>query len=234
MDPLVLLPDLEHATDRLLATTQQLTDADVAAPSLLPGWTRGHVLAHVARNADGLCNLLTWARTGEETPQYASQQARDADIETGAPRPVAAQLADLRVSAARLAEQASSLPTTAWAAVVRTRGNREIVAADLVWMRLREVEVHHVDLDSGYRPDAWPDAFTQRLTHELSRDFADALPVVLRSPQVGHDIVLGDPDGAPVVAGPAYAVAAWLIGRSPGTGLTVTPSGPLPPVPPWR
>lgn len=67
-----------------------------------------------------------------------------------------------------------------------------------------------------------------------SRDFADALPVVLRSPEVGHDIVLGDPDGAPVVAGPAYAVAAWLIGRSPGTGLTVTPSGPLPPVPPWR
>jgi maleylpyruvate isomerase len=29
-------------------------EADVRAPSLLPGWTRGHVLSHIARNADGI------------------------------------------------------------------------------------------------------------------------------------------------------------------------------------
>ncbi|MGH3646024.1 MAG: maleylpyruvate isomerase family mycothiol-dependent enzyme [Micromonosporaceae bacterium] len=233
MDPLVLLPDLERATDRLLATVEGLTDGDVAAPSLLPGWSRGHVLAHLARNADSLCNLLTWARTGVETTQYASQESRDADIATGAPRPVAAQLADLRSSATRFAERAEALPTSAWAVTVRTRGNHEIVAATLVWMRLREVEIHHVDLDAGYRPDAWPSGFSHRLTHELTSDFADSIGAVLRSPELGHDIVLGA-DDAPVVAGPAYAIAAWLIGRSPGTGLTVTPSGTLPAVPPWR
>ena len=51
----------------------RLVPEDFAGPSLLPGWTRAHVLAHVAGNADALVNLLTWARTGEETPMYASQ-----------------------------------------------------------------------------------------------------------------------------------------------------------------
>ena len=83
-DPLVLLPEIDRATARLLATARKLDDADLAAPSRLPGWTRGHVLAHLARNADGCVNLLTWARTGIETPQYASDERRDADIETGA------------------------------------------------------------------------------------------------------------------------------------------------------
>ena len=49
----------------------------MAGPSLLPGWSRGHVLTHLARNADGAVNLLTWARTGVETPQYVSQEQRE-------------------------------------------------------------------------------------------------------------------------------------------------------------
>ena len=88
------------ATDRLLATAAQLTDEQVKAPSLLPGWSRGHVLTHLARNADGLRNLLIWARTGVPTPQYASPQARDAAIAAGADRTAAEQAADIRDSAA--------------------------------------------------------------------------------------------------------------------------------------
>ena len=59
---------------------------DLREPSRLPGWTRGHVVTHVARNAEGLCRLLRWARTGIETPMYPSIQARDAAIEAGAGR----------------------------------------------------------------------------------------------------------------------------------------------------
>ena len=65
-----------EATDRLLASAGALTDTGVREPSLLPGWTRGHVLTHIARNADGLGNLLRWARTGITTPMYASREAR--------------------------------------------------------------------------------------------------------------------------------------------------------------
>src|SRR3982751_334442 len=94
-DPLVLLPEIDPATARLLATARGLDGAAVAAPSILPGWTRGHVLSHVARNADSCVNLLTWARTGVETPQYASAAHRAADVAAGAGRPVAEQLADI-------------------------------------------------------------------------------------------------------------------------------------------
>src|SRR6516164_11535621 len=85
-----------EATDRLLASAAALTDATAREPSALPGWTRGHVLTHVARNADGLGNLLRWARTGTKTPMYASREARAASIEAGAGRPAAELTADVR------------------------------------------------------------------------------------------------------------------------------------------
>ena len=66
------MASIAAATGRLLTVAGTLTDAEVAEPSLLPGWTRGHVLTHLARNADGLANLLRWAGTGIETPVYAS------------------------------------------------------------------------------------------------------------------------------------------------------------------
>src|SRR5919204_6987059 len=87
-----------------------LTDAEARAPSRLPDWSRGHVLAHLARNADALVNLLTWARTDVPTPMYASAAARDADIARDADRPLADHLEDLRLSAARFDAAADALP----------------------------------------------------------------------------------------------------------------------------
>src|SRR5262249_43465519 len=129
VDPLVLLPELGRATARRLATARKLDDAAVAAPSLLPGWTRGHVLAHVARNADGAVNLLTWARTGEETPQYASGEQRDADIEAGAARASPEHVADIAPPAARIDEAGAQRPPGARAATGRSRGGRPPPAA---------------------------------------------------------------------------------------------------------
>ena len=80
------LDRLAAATGRLLASASTLSDAQAREPSLLPGWSRGHVLTHIARNADGMVNLLRWARTGTQTPMYASAQSRAADIEAGAGR----------------------------------------------------------------------------------------------------------------------------------------------------
>ena len=236
IDPLLLTGEVDDATARLLRTVTPFDAADVAAASLLPGWTRGHVLTHLARNADGFVNLLTAARTGERIPMYASVAARAADIEAGAARPPAAHLDDLRRSADRFAEAVAAMPTEAWTAPVETpRGPR--VAALLVWGRLREVEVHHVDLAAGYRPADWPEAFSHRLLHEVANDLADrpAVPaMVLRFAGSGrHELSIGDPEGAPAVTGPAPELAAWLIGRGTGDVLTVTPDGPLPTPPEW-
>jgi maleylpyruvate isomerase len=66
------LRELTAATDQLLAGLDGLSDAQVAGPSLLPGWTRGHVLTHLARNAEGGTRLLGWARTGVPSYEYES------------------------------------------------------------------------------------------------------------------------------------------------------------------
>ena len=76
--------------ERALGTALgRLVPHEYAEPSLLPGWTRAHVLGHLAGNADALTNLLTWARTGVETPMYASPEARDAEIDRRAALPPA-------------------------------------------------------------------------------------------------------------------------------------------------
>ncbi|MEW2384928.1 maleylpyruvate isomerase family mycothiol-dependent enzyme [Micromonospora sp. NPDC047707] len=234
-DPLLLTGEVDDATARLLRTAATFDEADLAAPSLLPGWTRGHVLAHLARNADGFVNLLTAARTGEPIPMYASAAARTADIDAGAPRPPAEHLDDLRRTADRFAEAVAAMPVEAWGATVETRRG-PWPAAMLVWGRLREIEVHHVDLAAGYRPAEWPEAFGHRLLHEVATGLAerpDAPPMVLRFDGTRHELVVGDRSAAPTVTGAAPELAAWLIGRSPGTVLTVTPDGALPTPPEW-
>ncbi|MEU2614975.1 maleylpyruvate isomerase family mycothiol-dependent enzyme [Micromonospora sp. NPDC007271] len=234
-DPLLLTGEVDDATARLLRTVTAFDAADVAAASLLPGWTRGHVLTHLARNADGFVNLLTAARTGDPIPMYASAEARSADIGAGAGRTPADLLDDLRRSAERFAAAVEAMPVEAWAATVQTRRG-PWPAAMLVWGRLREVEVHHVDLAAGYRPTDWPEAFAQRLLHEVATGLADnpaAPAMVLRFDGFRHEIVVGEPAGAPTVTGPARELAAWLIGRSAGEVLTVTPDGPLPTPPEW-
>ena len=148
-----------EATDRLLASAAALTDASAGEPSLLPGWTRGHVLTHVARNGDGLGNLLRWARTGTETPMYASREARRADIEAGAGRSAGDLAADVQATAIAFAAEAASLPAEAWAAQVQMLVGPPMPARRVLDWRLREVEIHHVDLATGYRPADWPGEF---------------------------------------------------------------------------
>ncbi len=233
-DPLALGRDVTDASARLLATAASLDDAAVGAASALPGWTRGHVLTHVARNADGATNLLTWARTGIETPQYASLTQRTADIEAGGGRDTAAQLEDLDAACARFADAVSAMPAAAWSTVVRWTDGRESPAAQVMWRRLREVEIHHVDLGTGYQPSDWSEAFSLRLLRGVARDLSARdgnLRFVVRSPEVGHDVAVGDGTTEPVISGPAWAAAAWLVGRGSGAGLAVGPPGALPVVP---
>ena len=116
------LAEIQESTGRLLSSAGALTDDQAAAPSRLPGWTRGHVLTHLARNADGFRNLLHWARTGTRTPMYPSEAARDEAIAAGAGRSATDLTADLSQSAAAFAAAAAELPATAWAAQVERRG----------------------------------------------------------------------------------------------------------------
>ena len=134
------LARLSESTDLLLATADGLTDAQAAAGSRLPGWSRGHVLTHIARNADGFRNLLAWARTGTETPMYPSEEARDRAVEAGAGRSAADLAADLRASAAAFAAAAEDLPAAAWDALV-TRRSATFPARGILSRRRSELEI---------------------------------------------------------------------------------------------
>ncbi|WP_067648343.1 maleylpyruvate isomerase family mycothiol-dependent enzyme [Nocardia harenae] len=221
------------ATERFLASARGLTDPDLAAPSLLPGWTRGHLLTHVARNADSLVNLLTWARTGIETPQYPNPSARDADIAAGAARPIAEQYPDNETAAARWAEAAAGVPSAAWATLVRNRQGREFAATAIGWMRLQEVEIHHVDLAAGYTAADWPADFVARLLPEVvaahGMNAGDRPAFEVKADDTGFGATIGAGAPGTVVTGPAHALLAWLIGRG-RDGLT----GALPELPTWR
>jgi maleylpyruvate isomerase len=230
VDPLVLMTDVDQATERLIRTAEGLDDSAMSAPSALPGWTVGHVLTHVARNADAYTNLLTWARTGVETPAYASPTARADGIDAGADRPVAEQIADLREAHERLADAAAAMPAEAWTFFLAPTGAS---AAAVPWARLREVEVHHVDLGRGYTPEDWSDAFALRLLREIVTNIQD-LDLVLRPQGVEHTLTIGNPDGAPEISGPTRSIAAWLAGRADGSDLTVSPDGALPEPPRWK
>jgi maleylpyruvate isomerase len=238
VDPLALRDDLRRADERLLATAAALTPASLAAPSLLPDWSRGHVLSHLARNADSLTNLLTWARTGVETPAYPSPAARRAGIEAGAGRPLDVQLDDLRDASARFLAAVDTMPTEAWAFTYRPQHSRPQPgsAAYVVWRRLREVEVHHVDLGTPYGTADWPQAFTARLLRELITDRPRATgddPVVSIVADGGPAAQIGTGTPAVTVTGPAHELAGWLAGRTPGSTLTVSPHGPLPTLSAW-
>jgi maleylpyruvate isomerase len=239
-----VLQMVETSADSLRRSVTRLGDAEVAAPSALPGWTRGHVLTHLARNADALVNLLTWARTGVETPMYSSRQARDDAIEAGAGRPAGEQRADVESSQQRLMAAASGLGAADWRAPVRWGYDARECTADLVpWLRLVELEVHHVDLDVGYTPAHWPadfvrDQLGRAVDDRRLRD--DTPPVTLRAIDADTEHVLRDGPG-PVVSGPQATLLAWLLGRSTGTGLAVQDSGAagaaaaaLPTLAPWR
>lgn len=241
IDPLRDLASVREATDRLLTAAAGLDDSGAAAPSRLPGWSRGHVLAHLSRNADALVNVL------EGRPMYVSAEAREADIERDAHRPLAAQLADVRESAARF--QAACAVPADWSRTVELRNGITDTAGRVPFRRLVEVELHHIDLDIGYELEDLPEEFTDREIAFLAQRFSgrpdvpptriDAAGKASGDGSVDDSVDddagkwhTGGTEGAPVtVTGPAPALLGWLAGRRDGADLE-TGGGLLPALPP--
>ncbi|MER5976653.1 maleylpyruvate isomerase family mycothiol-dependent enzyme [Streptomyces sp. NPDC001857] len=217
---------VQDATERLLTAVAKLDDASVATSSRLPGWSRGHVLAHLSRNADALVNVLAGR------PMYVDATARDADIERDAPRPLEAHLTDLRESASRF-QEAAGVPGD-WSRTVELRNGVTDSASRLPFRRWVEVELHHVDLGIGYELEDLPEEFTERETGFLADRFAghpDVPPTRLtdgtRAWRTGRP---GDAPETAVTGAPADLLG-WLAGRRDGAALTVS-GGTLPALPP--
>ena len=203
-----LSDQIDQATQRLLDTARVITEPDLRAPSLLPGWTRGHVVAHVARNADAMRNLLVGVRTGQDRPAYPSAEARQADIERGAGLRASELMTDLAGSAMALRTIARQLPEEGWQVPVRILGSDPFPAAEVLTRRLVEVELHHCDLGAGYGPADWPPAFAAMELAEPMRSW--------RQDRLGYP----EPSRAAKPMSPARPPAPWNPNRPlPGSWL---------------
>jgi maleylpyruvate isomerase len=187
---------------------------DVAAPSLLPGWTIGHVLSHLARNADSHRIVLEAACRGESANRYpGGRDQRNGDIDAGAPRPLAEQVADVRRTIWSLEQAWAVMTPEAWSVVGYSMDSTEVMS-ELPFRRWREVEVHHADLGlPGFTMEDWSPEYVRRELRlgEMAWDARQPMGLT------------GLPPAAKAL--PPVQRLAWLAGRLDVPG--------LPHVPPW-
>jgi maleylpyruvate isomerase len=187
------------ALPRVRAVHAELLDSlasplDPSAPSLLDGWSIGHVIAHLARNADSVSRRLKAAGRCEHAVQYpGGPEGRAREIDEGASRGYPELCADLAEACALLESTAAGLAAEAWAVTSTSVAGVEQDAATVLERRIREVVIHRSDLGQGYRPRDWPPEVVAELDGEL----------------LGTLSARSDP----------VELAAWLTGRGPAPEL---------------
>ncbi|MCG2624473.1 maleylpyruvate isomerase family mycothiol-dependent enzyme [Arthrobacter sp. I2-34] len=202
----------------------ELTDDQLKEPSLLPGWTRAHVVAHVGYNARAIARLMAWANTGVETPMYASPEARNGEIDYGATLPPAALRHLYEHSAIHLNVEWRDTPDAAWSHLVKTAQGRTVPASETVWMRIREVWIHAVDLDNGATFADIPATVLERLLTDITEAWQkrgtdkNLVLKVAGAPSITKlgDTAAADPE---IITGTLSEITAWAAGR-PARGIT--------------
>ena len=204
MKPVDWLEHVHVAHASLIEDIDGLDDPTARGASMLPHWTRGHVLTHLARNADSNTGIFLAAQRGDVVPQYPGGAAqRERDIEAGANRPAAELVADVRDSAARLEAAWASTPDEVWDGGAGLSGARgRLSLPEWVFSRWRETEVHHSDLATGFTWARWSPEYVR-----LDLNLADE---VLDLPEAAYQLVPNER-------------LAWLLGRHWPDGLPEAP-----------
>lgn len=179
-----------------------LEDGSIVGASLLPGWTRAHVLTHLARNADSWARAFEAASRGEVCDRYpGGVEGRERDIEEGARREPARIVADVRASIYRLEGAWAAADASTWAGATRNNSGALERLGDAVFLRWREVVVHHADLGLGYGVDDWPQLWVRLELDRQLMTWRATRPMGMGSLPAS---VGGAPDTAKV---------AWFLGR---------------------
>ncbi len=219
---------LQESADRTANVAAVLTDEQWRGPSGLPGWSRAHVAAHIALNAEGLVRALATRTLAAALPVYDSNAARETDIESLAASTRDEVVRRMQEADAELAALLTSVPAAERSgSVPRTPGGPVFVIDDIPITRRRELEVHLIDLDAGVGRSTWPEDFVTELLDRTTWDHHDDGPFVVRAEDLGRSWQVGEGEG-PTVTGPGAELAWWLTGR-PGADLP----GDLPPLSPW-
>ena len=160
--------------------------------------------------------------------------ARDRQIEEGAGRHLGDQRLDLADSAERLLEAFADFDPDSPTREVRMRSGAAAYGWELPFLRIREVEIHHVDLGLDYSPAHWSSAFAERTLDQLAPFFREQRDCPVSA------LVATDADGrwevaaeGPELSGPRPALLAWLTGRSDSEGLSLSTCEDVPAAPRW-
>jgi maleylpyruvate isomerase len=210
--------------NRLAAT---VTEDAVRSPCRLPGWTVGHLLTHLARNADAHAWVVEAAGRGEVVPMYpGGPSARDEAIEAGSARSAEELVNDVLSSSRRLEKSWTEASHQVWAEGLGLRASGPATVSDFVFLRWREVEVHQADLGLGSRVEPWdvlPAAYLDREWIEMTRGLEARLPdgvSIVLVPGDRPSRAFGRPAADPAdqaaivrVHGTAGRLLAWLMDR---------------------
>lgn len=183
------------AHERLVAAIAGLTDAQTRAATALPGWTVGHVLTHLARNAEANTGVVEAAKRGEVGAMYPSMERRDGDIEAGSGRPAADLVADVATTIAALEAAWAGTPSHIWSTGVGRGPMGEFGLETTVWRRWREVSFHLGDLAPAFDSSALSEVYLEADLPRLLNDLVGRLDIESRR-----------------------SLGAWLLGRSEDPG----------------
>lgn len=191
--------DLAAAHAGLVSHLRTIDPVDPATPSALPAWTVGHVLTHLARNADSILSMLAG------NPQYPhGREGRNADIDAGAGRPWDELVDDVDRTASAVDEALASVDD--WSGTVDT------IAAPrpkdmLPFLRQREVEVHRADLGLGYGFEHFPNRYVRKELRTMEMLWRAGKPMGLT------------PLPEAALRTPPSRRLAWMMGRAEIDGL---------------
>ncbi len=203
-----------RAAHTRLVSDLRADDFDPRAASVLPDWSIGHVLTHIARNADSFTGMFEAAAQGETRAQYpGGAEQRRRDIEAGAPRSREALVDDVAGACARLEAACDAATDAVWRDGLGRVTDGEIALRELPSRRRKEVVVHHRDLGLAYGAADWPADFVTdelpRVLETLPRRLPDGITVRLEDVDSGEALT----SGAVVVRGSRAALIDWLTGR---------------------
>ncbi|MFE4545397.1 maleylpyruvate isomerase family mycothiol-dependent enzyme [Arthrobacter sp. NPDC056727] len=217
--PDTLRAELHKAADVVTSLAAKLTEADVPAPSALPGWTRGHVLAHIAGISNAMARQLEYAARGETVELYdGGYDGRTKAIEMSAGHALAQHRADVDSALERALRAFDALDAHSgaggWHAPISYRGGVVLDGGFALW---RELVIHTSDLNTGRGPETWSRPFCEHLFSFLAARVPDGQKLVLQ-PLGLPPVTIGHGGRSTVVSGMVTDIAAWLAGREPSLG----------------
>jgi len=222
-DVVVALDSIEWTHERVRTALDGLLDVQVAQPSRLPGWSRGHVLAHLTGLGEAVVRQLQNAYDDAPlVPFYdGGTDGRNAAIESGAHLSAAEHVARVGAVMDRVEGLLDLLDDVA---LTRRTGFRDRNAAAVVLAWWRETSIHLTDLDLGVEHTMWGAALREHLVGYLSSRVPDGIRLDLEPTDVDEPRYVGD--GRTIrVTGAASDIVAWLAGREPLAPLHATTDG---------